>query len=170
MLKNALWMIVVITAVLIQTTWLKHISYRGVRPDLTVLLVVYFALTEGEERAMFTGVLGGMVQEVASNVVLGQHVLCLVVVGYAVGRLSTRLVSEHPAVKCGLVFVASLIHGTLYLTVVCIQKPENAGLHAFVAQVIPGAFYTAISTPIVFWLTDRILRRFRAAQGGATLC
>jgi rod shape-determining protein MreD len=128
-------------------------------PDLCLILVVYFAIADGEERAMFTGVVGGIYQDVASNTVLGHHVLCLVCVGYAVGRIATRLVTEHPAVKAGLVFVAGLTHGALFQSVLYIQNPDNGFIYPLATLTAPAAFYTALLTPFVFFMVNWILRR-----------
>ena len=150
MKKNVRWALAVIAAALIQTTLLDTIKIQGVLPDLTLLLVVYFAIADGEERAMFTGVLGGMYQDVAGNAALGHHILCNVLIGYALGRIATRLITEHPAVRVGLVFAATLVHGILYTAILYIQQPDIGAIHSVATSVIPGAFYTALVTPIVF--------------------
>lgn len=158
MRKNITWIVVVIATALMQTTWLDAVRLQGVLPDLTLLLVVYYALSEGEERAMFTGLLGGVFQDVASNAVLGHHVLCLVIIGFCVGRMTTRLVTEHPAVKAGLVFVSAVIHGTIYVFVLHLQQPGTHVMNLFATSVIPGAFYSALVTPIVFYIVNRIMK------------
>ena len=152
MRKNILWAVVVIAAVLIQTTWLDAIRFQGVLPDLTLLLVVFFAVTEGEERAMFTGLLGGIYQDVAGEAVLGHHVLCNIVAAFVIGRLSRRLVLDHPVVKVGLVAAASLLQGLLYLSIQYVQSPAMPVLPRIINSVVPGAFYNALLTPIVFGL------------------
>lgn len=152
MRKNILWVVVVITAVLIQTTWLDKIRVQNVLPDLTLLLVVFFAVTDGDERAMFTGVLGGIYQDVAGEAVLGHHVLCNVVAAFVVARISRRLVLDHPVVKVGLVMGASLLHGALYLSIEYVQSPALPALHRLITSVVPGAFYNTLVTPIVFGL------------------
>lgn len=166
MARNLWWAVVVVAAALIQTTWLDAIQLQGVLPDLTLLLVVYFAVTDGEERAMFTGLLGGMYQDVAGNSVLGHHVLCLVVVGYMVGRIARRLVLDHPVVKVGLVMIGSLAHGVLYTTVEYVQTPGKSAIHIIMTNVVPGAFYTALFTPVVFFVLSRYFSRHEPTQGG----
>jgi rod shape-determining protein MreD len=163
--RNLLWAALVVTTALVQTTWLGALRVAGVLPDLVLLLVVYFALAEGEERAMFTGVLGGLFQDVAGNAALGHHVLCLVIVGYATGRITLRLVTEHPAIKVGLVFCASLANGLLYATIGYGQRPDVGGWLVITAQVIPGAFYTALVTPLIFVVLERCFRRGQPGTG-----
>jgi rod shape-determining protein MreD len=167
--RNALWAVIVVAAALIQTTWLDAIRLQNVLPDLTLLLVVYFAAYEGEERAMFTGVLGGLYQDVAGNVILGHHILCHVVVGYIAGRMAQRLITDHPAVKAGIVLCAGTVHGVLYTFIQYVQTPEMSAFHTVLSTVLPTAFYTAIVTPIVFFIMARSFRHEgEAVPGGAS--
>ena len=151
---------------LIQTTWPDFLKFQEVLPDLSLLLVVYFAIMDGEERAMLTGLIGGVYQDVASDTVLGQHILCLVVIGYAVGRLSTRLITEHPAVKAGLVLLAGLLSGSLFTAIAFVQDPAHGFFMPAVNSVVPGAFYTAIFTPIIFFVLSRIFYHRESLSGG----
>jgi rod shape-determining protein MreD len=162
--------VAVVTAALVQTTWLDAIRMQGVLPDLTLLLVVYFAIIDGEERAMFTGVLGGIYQDVAGEAVLGHHVLCNVVAAYTVGRVSRRLVLDHPVVKVGLVFCASFLQGALFLCIEYVQSPALPALHRLFTSVVPGAFYNTLVTPIVFGILGWMFARRQEAtvQGSLT--
>ena len=92
------------------------------------MLVVYFSIAEGAERGMYTGVLGGMFQDVAGNTGIGHHILCLVIIGYVVGRMASRLITENPYVKTVTVLLASMVHGILYLAVEYVQKVDMNAL------------------------------------------
>lgn len=164
MRKNIAWALVVVVTALIQMTWLKAVNVRGALPNLSLLLVVYFALSDGEERAMWTGALCGLFQDVIGTVTLGHHVLSLVIVGYVFGRLSTRLVTDHPAVVAALVFCGSLMNGIAYTFIEYVQHPTFSALGAIAGREIPNAFYTAIVTPVLFFLLDRVFRREPAPQ------
>lgn len=168
MRKNILWVVVVVAAALIQTTWLDAIRLQGVLPDLTLLLVLYFAIFHGEERAMFTGLLAGLYQDVAGNSLLGHHVVCNVVIGYAAARLVHRLITEHPAVKVGVVLCAGVVHGTLYTFIQYVLTPDMSALHTIFSTVLPGAFYTALVTPLAFVVLSKVLRFDEDAFQGGT--
>jgi rod shape-determining protein MreD len=155
---NGIWIIVIIATALIQATWLDTIRFGGVVPDLILLLVVYVAIAFGEERAMWTGVMGGLFQDVARSTSIGQNVLCHVIVAYAAGRIANRLVTESPAVKTGLVFCAAIAHGLMQSALVYIAQPHLANLGDIVARIVPSGFYTALVTPVVFYVFDRIFR------------
>jgi len=165
MLHNLLWLATVVVLALVQTTWPDFLTFQGVSPDLTLILVVYFAIAEGEERAMFTGAVGGIYQDVASKVILGHNILCLVLIAYGVGRLSTRLVTEHPAVKAGLVFLAGLAQGILYTVILYVQFPDTPVIGTILTSVVPASFYTALITPFLFVILSRIFGGRPAPQG-----
>lgn len=165
--RNAAWVLVTLVAALLEGTWLDVISIQDVQPNLMLLLVVYFALMNGEERAMYTGAMGGVFQDVAANVRLGHHVLGHVIVGYVAGRLSTRLLTEHPVIKAGLVFMASMLDGFVYVSVMYVQKPDIGMTRMLLTIVIPTAFYTAFATPFVFFLLDRVFKRDVRIEGSA---
>ncbi len=165
MRRNFWWSVIVVAAALIQTTWLDAIRLQGVMPDLAVLLVVFFAITEGEERAMFTGTLAGMYQDATSNAVLGHHVLCLVIVGYVAGRVARRLVLEHPVIKVVLVMFASTVCGILFTCIQYVETPNISAIHEVAVNVIPAAFYTALITPVVFAALSWFFRRGEPFSG-----
>jgi rod shape-determining protein MreD len=159
MRKNLLWLVAVVVMALVQSTWPDVLKVQGVTPDLTLLLVVFFALLDGEERAMLTGAIGGVYQDVASEAVLGHHVICLVIVGYMAGRLATRLITDHPAVRVGVVFLAGLVHGVIFTAIAYVQRPDLSALYTIGVAVVPAAFYTALFTPLVYFILTRLFRR-----------
>lgn len=167
MVRNVLWTVVVVVAALVQTTWPDFLKVQGVTPELVLMLVVYFAIAAGEERAMFTGALGGIYQDVASKAILGHNIFCLVVVGYATGRISTRLVTDHPAVKAGLVLLAGIAQGSLHTVIAYIQHPETPVVSTILSVVVPASFYTALITPFVFLAMDRLFGGIGQPQGSA---
>lgn len=154
---NLYWVVLVLTTALVEVTWLRAIRIGDVVPDLVLLLVVYFAMTSGPERAMFTGALGGVFQDVAADTGLGHHVLALVIAGYAGGMLANRLIIESPAVKAGMVLCACVVHGLTYVAVDFIQNPELDAYDAILVSMIPRTFYTMVVTPILFIPLDRVL-------------
>lgn len=161
------WIIAVVLAALLQTTWPEWLKLQEVLPDFILLLTIYFALAYGEELAMYTGLIGGLYQDTASNKVLGHHVLCLIIVGFVVGRMSNRLITDHPAIKAGIVFIAAITHGVLYTLVAFVQDPGMGAMYTMATNVVPGAFYTAFLTPPVFMVLGWFFRpRSLSLTGG----
>jgi len=152
------WTLIAIIAALIEATWLRAIRVQGVVPDLVLILVVYCAITEGEERAMFMGVLGGMFQDVYTDTALGHHVLCLVVVAFVVGRVAKRLITDNPAGKAASVFLSSVLDSLLYAIIEYVQKTDMSAFLVMLSGIVPRAFYTALVTPLLFFIVARFVR------------
>ncbi len=157
-LNHIIWIIIIFILSVLQTSWPDILRVQGVIPDLGLIMVIYFALFYGEERAMFTGVFAGIYQDIASNTTLGHHVLCLVITGFIFGKLSGRLISEHPAIKSALVFAGALLHGILFNLIVYLQDPYTNLFYVIFINTVPSAFYSALMTPIIFWLLQQIFR------------
>jgi len=153
------WLVCILFAALIQTNWPEVLRFQDVSPDIIIVLVVYFAIAYGEERAMFTGLIGGLYQDVAINTTLGHHVLCYVLIGYTIGRLAARLISEHAAVKAGLVLVASFCQGVFFIMIQYALQPQRGILYPILNTAAPIAFYSAVITPVVFFLVDRFFHK-----------
>jgi len=157
--RHLAWLATVIFFALVQTNWPEALKLQEVVPDLVLIMVVYYAIAEGEERAMFTGLVGGLYQDVAVHTVLGHHVICHVIVGYTVGRVSTRLITEHAAIKAGLVLLASLGQGLLFMFILYVQQPQRGMLYPLLNAAVPCAFYTAAAAPFLFLLLDTVMGR-----------
>lgn len=156
MRHTSVWAAVVIVAALLEATWLPLISIQHVTPDLLLVMVVYFAITEGAERGMYTGLLGGIFQDASTNTTVGHHVLCLVVVGFVVGNMANRLITDNPYVKTVTVLVASIAHGILYVLIEYVQTVDAEAVYTMSLSIMPQAFYTAVVTPIVFYLIELV--------------
>ena len=153
---NFVWLVLIIITALLEATWLQKISIQQVVPNLVLVLVVYFSITEGAERGMYTGFIGGIFQDVAANTGVGHHVICLVIIGYIVGRMAARLTTDNPYVKTMTVLFATIVHEILYVVIEYIQKVDIEAMYTMSYGIMPSAFYTACVTPIIFYILLRI--------------
>jgi rod shape-determining protein MreD len=154
--SNLVWLVLIVVSALLEATWLQAISIQEVVPDIVLILVVYFAITEGAERGMYTGLIGGIFQDVAANTGVGHHVICLVLVGYIVGRMASRLITDNPYVKALTVLFSTIVHEIFYVMIEYVQKVDLEAMYTMSYAIPHRACYTAIVTPIVFYLLLRI--------------
>ncbi|MCX8064660.1 MAG: rod shape-determining protein MreD [Candidatus Hydrogenedentes bacterium] len=154
---HIIWIFTTFLLVGLQISWPEILKIGNASPNLPLIGIIYIALTYGEERAMVASILAGLYLDVASNTTLGFHILCFVVPAFAFGKISARLISLHPAVKATLIFFASLLYGVIFNTVSYLQDPFTNFFYTLIADTIPQSFYTAILTPIAFWVISSIL-------------
>ena len=159
MRRTILLTVVVVTALLLQTTIFADVRLFGARPELMFLLTIAFGVLEGPASGAITGFAGGMAQDFFLNQPKGITALTLVLVGYAIGMLRQYIVSPSPVLPVFLVAVGTFA-GVLFYGVVTflLGQLDTSWVYLFRVATL-SATYNAILTPLVF----PILRR--AAEG-----
>src|SRR6266849_1341458 len=88
---SAVYMAVVLIALLVQTSPLLFTVGPGLRVDLTLVVVVYFSLFWGGERVLMLGFLTGLCQDALSYEGLGQSALSKSLTAFVVHTLSRHV-------------------------------------------------------------------------------
>ena len=88
---------------MLQVSVFPHLAWRGVVPDLVLLVVVRVGLRVGSEFAMVLGFGGGLLLDLAppADHVVGRWALALVVVGLVAGRMPDARVRPPESVHRG---------------------------------------------------------------------
>lgn len=159
MRRTLLLTVVIVTALLLQTTVFADVRLLGARPELMFLLTISFAILEGPASGAITGFAGGMAQDLLLDQPKGITALTLTLLGYAVGLLRQYIVSPSPVLPVLLVaggtFVGELFYG---LMAFLLGQLDVTALYLFRVAAL-SAVYNAILTPLVY----PVLRR--AAEG-----
>jgi rod shape-determining protein MreD len=157
--RTLLLSVVIVTALLLQTTVFADVLLLGARPELMFLLTISFAILEGPASGAITGFAGGMAQDFLLDQPKGITALTLTLLGYAVGLLRQYIVSPSPVLPVLLVaggtFVGELFYG---LVAFLLGQLDVTALYLFRIAAL-SAVYNAILTPLVY----PVLRR--AAEG-----
>jgi len=159
MRRTVLLTVVVVTALLLQTTVFADIRLFGARPELMYLLTIAFGVLEGPASGAIAGFAGGMAQDFLLDQPKGITALTLVLVGYAIGMLRQYIVSPSPVLPVFLV-AGGTFAGVLFYGVVSflLGQLDTSWIYLFRIAAL-SAIYNAILTPLLF----PILRR--AAEG-----
>jgi rod shape-determining protein MreD len=157
--RTLLLSVVIVTALLLQTTVFADIRLLGARPELMFLLTISFAILEGPASGAISGFAGGMAQDFLLDQPKGITALTLTLLGYTVGLLRQYIVSPSPVLPVLLVaggtFVGELFYG---LVAFLLGQLDVTALYLFRIAAL-SAVYNAILTPLVY----PVLRR--AAEG-----
>ncbi len=153
-----LWALLLITALVLQTTLLSPHQLHGVRPDLILLLAVFAGLYRGEIKGGLVGFLGGLLEDSFSGGLLGMGALSKTVAGTLAGLLGNKLYRESPLVQLTVALAAVIAHELLYLCLSSIYAVPPF-LPAKIIKLISLniAINTALAAPI-FWGLKKIFR------------
>ena len=153
--------VVLVVAVLVQSTVLARLTLAGVRPDLLVLAVVSVAVATDPVTGAVFGFVAGLVADLLFDLPVGVSALVYTAVGFAVGTVRVYVTSHRPLVHLVLVGAASLA------SVWCcglLLRVFDLSSWAAVARAGPlVAAYNLLLTPFVYpvvWaLTERVPAR-----------
>jgi|GEM_PF-629010 len=155
-LTGVILAVALIVMIIAETNWPSVLRFGRAKPDLMLLLVLYCAFSGGPAAAMVVGLGGGFLQDTFSAVPLGLNVFCKVLIGYVVGMVGRRLVTEHPIVMTLIVFVSSLCEAALVILLSFLYEDHVSVRFMFLHIGVPMAFYNSILAPLCFYCADRV--------------
>lgn len=134
-----------------QVALVPRIAIAGIRPDLTVLLVVLAGLRGGPITGTLAGFLLGLLQDLLVPETLGMNALAKSIIGWQAGKLSGQLALEGPPLYLGLAAAAVLVHDFVYL--LCFTRLDLGRFFVtFFTHAIPTAVYTGIVAALMAML------------------
>jgi len=160
--------IISIAAFLIQLLLLDHIKIAGAKPDLLVLLVVFFAIFFGPGIGAEAGFIYGLFKDIYSLDLFGVNIVPLSLLGIITGVLSPKLFRESRLTQLLLVFISSVLYMIIhYFVSSLILKISYATLPEYLTGLIlPSSFYTAMLSLILFPV---LINRYRLKENAEYL-
>jgi len=131
-------------AFLLRATVLPPLAIDGVTPDLVLAVVVMAALRQGAWRGALFGLVGGLLEDVATGRLLGMHALGLMLGGAAAGLLRRRLYPDPWFVPLLGVFLALLAQ---QIVVLLTFSAAHFAIHDFPLLALIEYIYT---TPFAY--------------------
>ena len=143
---------ILITAFLIQLLFLDHVKIANIKPDLSIILVVFFAIFFGPGVGAEAGFVSGLLKDAYSLDIFGANIILLSLTGLAVGGLSPKLFKESKLTQGLLVFVSSAIYMVShYFVSLSVLKIEYITPQDYLYYLIlPSSLYTAMLSVFIF--------------------
>jgi rod shape-determining protein MreD len=130
------------------------VVFFSFRPDLVLIIVVYWALKKGPSSGWFVGMAGGFMTDLFSSGRMGLHTLALATIGLLVASSSTPLYQTHLSTRVVMVGIASVIYNILYYLFLLVFAEPPSWNYVWKAVLVPSAWQTILIAPIWLWLTD----------------
>ncbi|WP_323792872.1 rod shape-determining protein MreD [Nocardioides sp.] len=158
--RVAIVSLAVVVALVLQTTVFPHLAWRGVVPDLVLLVVVAAGLVRGSQFAMVTGFSAGVLLDLAppADHVAGRWALALLLVGYVAGRVRRDVL---PSVGTVLATVAacSFLGSSVFLLSGLILQDTAASVPALLQVVVAAVLWDVVLAAFVVPPVTRALDR-----------
>lgn len=144
--------------VVIQSTWLDIIMINGVKPDLSLIVVVYLAFQNPGLQGQSIGFVAGLIQDTISMAPLGLNALLKTSIALVANLLSGKFYIDKLLMPALFGFLA-IIMKALLLKLLSLFFGQAINIyHLFEPTLWIEAIYTAIISPIFFMLLRLINR------------
>ena len=138
---------------ILQTSVLR--MYAAIAPDAALLATVWFALRHGRYAGLDTGVLGGLLQDVASFGMMGINLLSKGVIGLLCGWLKENHLVDgnNPAAWIVAIGAGTFINGFIFHSYATSFFDNHPGLLNDIGRMVLQALYNlAVGLPLFSFL------------------
>lgn len=155
-MKIIIWLSVVIVAVIIQSTVLPMILFKGICPDLLLVIIVSYALLSGKEKGLGIGFFAGLLQDLAFGNIFGINTLSKMTIGYIFGLAERKVFKEKILLPVVATAVATLVHSLVMFIVLFLLGYKVDLLAAITNNVVPLMGYNVLIAIPVHHIVYRV--------------
>jgi rod shape-determining protein MreD len=144
-------------AALVQTSLLPPLAVAGVTPDLTLVLVVGWALLRGARSAALWALIAGLWLDLLSGGPFGMYTLGLLAAAAVAGLGGGTVFRSHLILPIVMVVVATLVQGAVQLLLLALVGDGVVLTGSLVRLLLLELVYNSVVTLLVFpvlaWLS-----------------
>jgi len=151
--SGVLWMSLILSGVAALLSYFgQFIAIRGVQPDLVLILLVFYANSEGSYRSQGTGVVVGLVEDLMGLAPLGFHLLMRATLGMLFGQSRNKIFLDPFVMPALMVLGAMGVKAVYGLIIGGIFGIESVQEHILSTSYLIEIGYNTLLSPLLFFL------------------
>jgi len=158
-MKIALFILLIIFSVLIQTTILPYFQIQMFKPNIPLICTIYYGLFAGFFYGYLFGFFVGIFVDAFSGGILGISSFVLTVIGGVAGTLNRWVLIGDIKTQITSLFLGTIIHGILLLFFYKIFDLKIMFLQSILNLTLPQAFLHLGIGFLIFGVMKYIIRR-----------
>jgi rod shape-determining protein MreD len=143
-------------ALLLQSTVLNFVSIAGIKPDITLMVVIFLGFRKGSNAGQISGFFAGLFEDFMSLTPPGFNALIKAIIGYCYGLLLGGFIIDAVVIPIVFLAIGTLIKGILSWLFVLIFSLSQDGVSIFSIKFLIELLYTSLTAPFVFALLKLI--------------
>ena len=157
-------MVAILLALLAQTSPLLFTVGSGLRVDLTLLVVVYFSLFWGGERALVLGFLTGLCHDALSSEVLGLSALSKSLTAFVIHTLSRNVQVQSLIAQILFMALAVVVDTLARLVVMVVFQLHMVALPIVLSTFVQQTLLSLLLAPCVCYGLQSAMQDGRVRQ------
>lgn len=164
MMQYLFLFLAVIVSLVLQSTYLEGLKVMGMKPDLVMLLVIFYAIGNGPRKGAIFGLIAGLVQDLFAAKFLGLHAIMKLVIGLFSGTLEKRVYKENVFVPAFLSIFVTYFQEASYIVmrqlagflnrpdanIPFLEAVSILAVYNFFLAILGYAFYYKLTTKKIF--------------------
>ena len=149
MIRYLLLFFAAFIGIVLQDTVFNVISVAEGKPDLVLILVVFFALFHGQIRGGVLGIAFGLMEDLMTGRFIGMNAICKGLVGFIAGLLSDRMYKNNFFIPMVTVVLCTLLQ-TLFYLICGVLIGLNLEAARLLMVTIADAVYNIVFSPFFY--------------------
>jgi rod shape-determining protein MreD len=147
MKKNFSLLGLIFLSLVIQTTVLAGLPHQLAKPDLLLILIVYFGLNTSPLAGAILAFLSGYMMDIFSGSIFGVHTFSKTAIFFLTILIKGRFYVKSPLFQAGTIFSFSIIDGFIIISILGLVSPIENLLPPFFTFIIPQSLITGLVGP-----------------------
>jgi rod shape-determining protein MreD len=147
MKKNLSLLGLIFLSLVIQTTVLAGLPHQLAKPDLLLILIVYFGLNTSPLAGAILAFLSGFMMDIFSGSIFGVHTFSKTAIFFLTILIKDRFYIKSPLFQAGTIFSFSIIEGFIIISILGLISPIENLLPPFFTFIIPQSLITGLVGP-----------------------
>jgi rod shape-determining protein MreD len=139
-------------AVLLQSTVLRAVAIRGVRPDITFVLLMFVSIRRGAMVGQLSGFAVGIAEDLVSLAPLGFHALLRSTTGFLYGLFLGNVYVDPILIPVVFAAAGTLVKAFMTVLLEAIFGVSSTGFAPFAGPLWIELAWNAVLTPFLFAL------------------
>ncbi|MEO7804602.1 MAG: rod shape-determining protein MreD [Actinomycetota bacterium] len=148
--RLGIFVLLMLTAALVQTTFFARSLFFDVTPDLLLGVVICLALLEGPTAGAVAGFSVGLLRDLLLDSPVGFTGLAYLIVGYTVGIVRPYVQSSSVMIPVVGIFVGSLAGTSIHQILLALVDRSSIGFDRQVRVILLTAVFNALLTPFLY--------------------
>lgn len=156
MLRAVVIGIMLIFSYILQSTVLDYIQIWGAKPNLMIILTVYFALLRGSFEGGLVGLFGGILIDMLAGKVFGIYSLTGLYTGIAVGYYNKQFFKDNIFVLLFFMFIFTFFYEFLFYLMNYFIWGETRIVFVLKKVILPESIYNCILSIPIYGLVMKV--------------
>ncbi len=149
--RSILLILLIFITIILKTTILSNVEFRGVKPDILLILVVIFSNFSGSLKGELLGFFSGLVEDLLSMSPLGFNAFINAFIGFLSGITVGKIFLNPILITVFLVFFGTLFKSVLSFILLTLFVAEKAGT-VYTLNFLIEIGLNIVITPIIYLL------------------